>query len=78
MDSSYSVRPWYGNKEILTAVNRCMDVIEQADLSAEQAENIPDYLAEAIERSNQLLYQMPNFRQRILGWKSKTGHMKLR
>jgi len=70
MDSSYSVRPWYGNKEILTAVNRCMDVIEQADLSAEQAENIPDYLAEAIERSNQVAlsnakFQAAHFRVEI-------------
>ena len=47
---------------MLTAVNRCMDVIEQAGLSAEQAETAPDCLADAIKRSNQIALSKSKFK----------------
>lgn len=62
MDSTYSVLPWYGDKEILAAVNRCMDAIEQAGLSAGQAKAVPDCLAEAIHRSNQVALSNAKFK----------------
>ena len=47
-----------------------MDVIEKDDLYAEKEENITDYLAEAIERSNQVAlsnakFQAAHFRVEI-------------
>jgi hypothetical protein len=62
VESAFSVLPWYGNKEMLTAVNQCVDAIEQAGLSAEQAIDVPNCLAEAIQRSNQVALSNAKFK----------------
>lgn len=62
MYDAYSLLPWYGGSEMLDAVNCCMDAIERSGLSAEQAEVVPQCLAEAIERSNQIALSNAKFR----------------
>lgn len=62
MENVYSLFPWYGESEMLAAVNQCMDVIERIGLSAEQAGDVPRCLAEAIQRSNQAALSKAKFK----------------
>ena len=47
-------RSWYLNETMLDAVNRCMDAIHAAGLSADSAESLPSCLEEAIRASNKV------------------------
>lgn len=62
MNGKYSVTPWYGDSKMVDAVNRCMDAIELAGLSAERAGDVPDCLTEAIRKSNRTALSNAKFR----------------
>ena len=62
MDDTYSLLPWYGDNDMLTVVNQCMDAIERVGISAEQAGDVPSCLAEAIQKSNQFTLSSTKFR----------------
>ncbi len=47
-------RSWYLDRTMLDAVNRCMDAIHAAGLSADSAEILPSCLEEAIKASNEV------------------------
>ena len=59
---NYSLLPWYDDNDILTVVNQCMALIERIGLSAERAGCVPECLAEAIQRSNQVALSNAKFK----------------
>lgn len=52
MNEFFDRRRWYFDEKMVKAVNLCMEAIETAGLSAENAALVPEFLKSAIDCSN--------------------------
>lgn len=66
-------RDWYADEKMIDAVNRCMDAIHAAGLSADSAEYLPKCLEQAIRASNLIAAKQTQFVQAPISVKAAGG-----
>lgn len=63
MNEFFDKGSWYFDEKMVKAVNLCMEAIETAGLSAENAALVPEFLKSAIDCSNDEALRMSNFKK---------------